>query len=92
MFGAVLSRSLQEIIIIDLIHRNKQVYSVKKWTREFLLVVLNLGLGAFAFMRWIAEIAARARIHCRNHHEVRRINSFLIGSRDGNCFIFKRLA
>ena len=82
----------EEVRIVDLRDFDVHVDTIGEGARELFGVGLDLFASAGAFVRRISEIAARARVHGGDKHEVGRISGFGVSARDGNLFVFERLA
>lgn len=86
------SNGATEVGVFDFGDGDIHVDTVEERAGELLLVSVDLILGAGTFVSGVAKIAAGAGIHGSNKHEVGGVGGFSVDARDGNFFVFKRLA
>lgn len=67
------------------------VYPVEEGPAYLLLVARYGGVGAGAFLYRVAVVAARARVHCGDEHEVRREREGATGASNCDDPVLQRL-
>src|SRR5437667_1829970 len=90
--GSFLCAFAGNIAIFDCGHFNVQIDAVEQRAGHSLAIALHLKRPTTAFAFQIAKIAARAGIHRRNEHELRRKSDTACCARDRNLPVFERLA
>src|SRR5439155_2240479 len=90
--GAFLRALAGDIAIFDRRHFNMQIDAIEQRPGNALTISLHLHRSAAAFALEIAEVAARARVHCGDEHELRRKRDAACGAGDGDFAVFERFA
>src|ERR1041384_474850 len=68
--GSFLSALAGDVAVFDSWHFDVQIDAIEQRTRNTLAISLHLYRAATAFAFQIAKVAARARIHGRDQHEL----------------------
>lgn len=84
--------TVHQLVIFDTRHVNVNVDSVKQRPGELRLVTLNHRGGAGTLPRRVAVIPARARVMCRDQHEIGRECQRAFGAPNGDNLVLNRLA